>query len=100
MASSEKVLCDIYKSPKKDEMYLYVKKSDGLTRVPEALLERFGAPRHVTTLMLAPERKMARTSAEKVLAAIDSQGFFLQMPPVQEDYMQAINEKNSKLHLE
>ncbi len=31
-----KRICSIYKSPRKNEMYLYVLKADGLERVPEA----------------------------------------------------------------
>ena len=37
-----KVLCEIYKSSRQEEMYLYVPKEEGLARVPEALLEKFG----------------------------------------------------------
>jgi uncharacterized protein YcgL (UPF0745 family) len=32
------LLLSIYKSSKKDEMYLYVPKTDGLKNIPEALL--------------------------------------------------------------
>lgn len=79
-----KILCDVYKSPKKDEAYLYVKRQDGLARVPESLLEYFGKPKLALTMMLDESKKLARTEAVKVLDAIDKQGFFLQMPPVQE----------------
>ncbi|OSO73817.1 hypothetical protein B6N17_007910, partial [Stutzerimonas stutzeri] len=33
-----KLICSIYKSPRKDGMYLYVDKRDALKRVPEGLL--------------------------------------------------------------
>ncbi|RZU46926.1 hypothetical protein EV700_1312 [Fluviicoccus keumensis] len=85
--STKPEICDIYKSPKKDEMYLYVRKTEGLTRVPEALLTMFGRPRHYVTLLLTPERKLARAEAPKVLAEIGEKGFYLQMPPAREDYM-------------
>lgn len=80
-------LCSIYKSPKKDEMYLYVNKSEGLTRVPEALLAMFGRPVHVTDMLLKPERKLARADVAKVLEDLESKGFYLQMPPPKEDYL-------------
>jgi uncharacterized protein YcgL (UPF0745 family) len=80
-------ICDIYKSPRKDEMYLYVRKAEGLTRVPPALLEMFGRPRHYVTLRLTPERKLARAEAPKILADLAEKGFYLQMPPAREDYM-------------
>lgn len=63
------------------EMYLYVDRRERLERVPAALLERFGTVREVMTLLLAPERALARVNAGDVLDAIESQGFFLQLPP-------------------
>lgn len=36
--------CWIYRSPRKDEMYLYITREDDFSRVPEALLQRFGKP--------------------------------------------------------
>lgn len=80
-------ICSVYLSPKKDEMYLYVDKRDQLTKVPEALLEMFGMPKHVMDIPLKAERKLARVEAEKVLAELDDKGYYLQMPPPKEDYM-------------
>ncbi|MCW8886847.1 MAG: YcgL domain-containing protein [Motiliproteus sp.] len=82
-----KRICSVFKSPKKDEMYLYVDKREGLERVPEALLSSFGEPKEVMTLLVAPGKKLARVEAEKVLADILKQGFYLQMPPAREEYM-------------
>lgn len=80
-------ICSIYKSPRKDEMYLYVDKRDELSRVPEALLERFGEPVHVMDMPLTDKRKLARVDTAKVLEALDEPGFYLQMPPAKDDYM-------------
>ena len=81
------IICSIYRSPKKEEMYLYVDKRDGLDRVPDALKEMFGAPAHVMDMPLTAERKLARADTAKVLDGIRDQGFYLQMPPPKEDYM-------------
>jgi uncharacterized protein YcgL (UPF0745 family) len=62
-------------------MYLYVEKSRGLQDVPDTLLAQFGELSPVMTLHLTPERRLARTDAALVLASIQEQGFFLQMPP-------------------
>ncbi len=78
-------------------MYLYVQKSDGLEKVPEALLARFGKPQQAMTLVLEPGRKLAVADAEQVLAAIVEQGVYLQMPPTPDESMRAIHEKNSKI---
>ena len=80
-------LVSIYKSPRKEEMYLYVEKKKGLTDIPAPLLERFGKPVHLMDMPLVGSRKLARANVEDVVAAIDSKGFYLQMPPPVEDYM-------------
>ena len=82
---NNKILCDIYKSDKKDEMYLYVPKSigkDGLENIPEALRHSFGVLKLVTTLVLTESRKLARADIHKVMTELNSTGFYLQMPPV------------------
>ncbi len=91
------VICCVYRSSKKDETYLYVDKSRGLEKVPEALLQLFGEPKSVITMLLTAERKLARADAKKVLAALQEQGYYLQMPPASETYMQEINKHNDKL---
>jgi len=80
-------IVSIYKSPRKDEMYLYVDKRDGLGKVPEPLLEMFGQPQHVMDMPLTAERKLARVESSKVLDEIENKGFLLQMPPPKEDYL-------------
>lgn len=97
MNDALKKICDIYKSAKDPEMFLYVLKSDGLTRVPEALLEKFGKPVHVMTLLLRDGRKLARVDVEKVKVSMLEQGYFLQLPPPKDNYMTDINKHNSKL---
>ncbi len=82
-----KVLCDIYKSRNKEETYLYVSRKDGLQRVPEELLEHFGKPDLTMTMIITPEKNLARAEAAKVLDALEEKGFYLQMPPARETYM-------------
>ncbi|MBN8410676.1 YcgL domain-containing protein [Halomonas sp. DP4Y7-1] len=82
-----KLLCEVFKSSRKEEMYLYVDKRQGLERIPEPLLERFGAPVSVMTMILTPEKTLARTSGADVMAAIEEKGFYLQMPPAKDEYL-------------
>ncbi|WP_261397674.1 YcgL domain-containing protein [Halomonas sp. DP8Y7-3] len=82
-----KLLCEVFKSSRKEEMYLYVDKRQGLERIPEPLLERFGAPVSVMTMILTPEKMLARTSGADVMAAIEEKGFYLQMPPAKDEYL-------------
>lgn len=81
-----RILCSIYKSSKKDEMYLYVPKTSGLGQVPEALMAIFGTPRHVSDMLLTPERKLARADITQVLDKLAEQGYYLQMPPPPEPW--------------
>lgn len=80
-----KRICQIFRSSRRAEMYLFVDKAQGLEDLPEALLAQFGEPQPVMTLLLTPTRKLARASAADVLAQIESQGFYLQMPPSEKE---------------
>lgn len=77
----------VYKSRKRDEMYLYVNKVDGLTKVPAALLELFGTPVHAMDMPLKAGRDLAQITGEKLREELSSKGFYLQMPPQKEDYL-------------
>jgi len=83
-----KRICSIYRSPRKPGMYLYLLKADGLNRVPDALLPLFGTPQHAFDVVLTPERTLASEDIAKVLENLDSQGFHLQMPPAEEEYIE------------
>lgn len=97
MQPKSKILCHVYKSLADNEMYLYVPQQEDLARVPKALLEKFGKPQRVTTLVLTPERKLARAETAKVLEALRSQGFYLQLPPPPDEQMYAVRVRNEKL---
>ncbi len=89
-------LIDIYRSKKKEGMYLYVEKGKNLEDLPEALIKQFGNVELSMVLKLTAERKLAQVSAKKVLEALDNQGFYLQLPPALDGYMQKI--PNSKIY--
>ena len=79
------MLCQVYRSPRKEQMYLFVSKQEGLSRVPEALLKQFGEPEPIMLLHLDGSRRLARADAEQVVADIGAKGFYLQMPPSAEE---------------
>lgn len=78
------ILCSVYRSAKKEGMYLYVPKATLFESVPEVLLKQFGTPGHVMDMSLTQDKKLARVSAKDVLLGLNEQGFFLQMPPGKE----------------
>jgi len=73
--------CFIYKSQKKDQLYLYLNKRDDFSAIPADLLKNLGQLSFVMELQLSPERKLAREDVNKVMSSIASRGFFIQLPP-------------------
>jgi uncharacterized protein len=98
---NQPLICDIYKSLKDEELYLFVSREEGFTRVPETLQPRFNLDKTVTSFVLTPDKKLARADAAKVLTALEEQGFYLQMPPPRvpsgDWEMQGMAERNEKL---
>lgn len=83
----QSALCAVYRSPKKDQTYLFINKRDDFSQVPEALLQTFGTPSLVTVINLAKQDKLALADIDKVKAALSEQGFYLQLPPPQENLL-------------
>lgn len=81
------LICSVYKSSKRDGMYLYVDKVVGLTKVPAALLDIFGRPAHAMDMPLKAGRDLAQITGEKLREELATKGFYLQMPPQKEDYL-------------
>ena len=81
MIDDHRLLCSVYRSAKKEGMYLYVRRGSDLADLPQALMKAFGVPGHAMDLLLTAEKKLARVEAATVMAQIRAQGFFLQMPP-------------------
>lgn len=90
-----KKIVDIYRCKKKDGAYIYMEKGVAIDSLPKALLEQTGALELAMTMLLTPEKKLARADISRVLESLENQGFYLQMPPVAESYMQQI--QNDKL---
>lgn len=80
-AARMSMLCDVYKTSKKESLYLYVKRSEGLKRVPEDLLQKFAEPELALTFELKEGRKLAKEDTKLVIKHIEEQGYHLQMPP-------------------
>ena len=80
-----KQICNIYRCSKKDGMYLYTSKSDELAKVPEQLLEMVGQTKLSMTMLLTEDKQLAMANSKDVLASIAEKGFYLQMPPAEDD---------------
>lgn len=75
--------CLVYKSLKQFDYYLFVKKDEDVTRVPDALKILLGKLEVVTEVDLHDRRKLAQADVIEVMAQIEVEGYYLQMPPRQ-----------------
>jgi len=87
------MLCAVYRSPKKEQTYLFVEKRDDFSNVPEALMTTFGTPSLVTIVNLATKEKLAMADINKVKESLAEQGFYLQLPPPQENLLKQHKEQ-------
>lgn len=89
------MLCAIYRSPNRDQTYLFIEKKDDFSRVPEELLKSFGKPVFSMLINLANRDKLANADIEKVKQELTDAGYYLQFPPPVEDllseYRDALN---------
>ena len=82
------MLCAVYKTRKKEGMYLYVPKKDHFEDVPEALMETFGRPELVTIIALEKREKLGMVDKQKLIDELTEKGFYLQMPPKEDNLLE------------
>ncbi|ARF50498.1 MULTISPECIES: YcgL domain-containing protein [Pantoea] len=90
------MFCVIYRSPVRDQTYLYVEKKDDFSRVPDALLKGFGKPQLAMVINLAQRDKLANADINKVKQGLSEQGYYLQIPPPIESLLKTHLEADKK----
>ncbi|AIR66850.1 hypothetical protein F3J27_02815 [Enterobacter sp. Ap-916] len=90
------MFCVIYRSTKRDQTYLYVEKKDDFSRVPEELMKGFGKPVLSMLLPLDGSKKLANADLDKVKQALETEGYYLQIPPPVESLLTMHLEKSPK----
>ena len=73
--------CQVFRSQKKDETYLFLAADQPFEELPEDLLATFGEPVFVMALKLSSKSKLARVETQSVLESLSVRGYFLQLPP-------------------
>ena len=73
--------CNVYRSDKKPETYLYLAEERDFSDRPDELQRYFGAPTLVMELECSPGMKLARADASRVISELESEGYYLQLPP-------------------
>ncbi len=87
------MICSVYRSRRKADVYLFVNHEEGFSRVPQSLLDELGGTEKAMTLVLKPGRRLARAQAVDVMRAIREDGYYLQLPPLGEPPDPAIGER-------
>lgn len=70
-----------YRHCKKEATYLFVVKDFDWNKLPDALQQQFIKENHVTDFDMTIDRKLARAEGKKVFQALQSEGYYLQLPP-------------------
>jgi len=73
--------CAIYKSTKKEYTYIYVCEKNKFDDIPELLINTLGELEFIMQLDLFPEKNLAQADAVEVIDKLNTQGFYLQLPP-------------------
>lgn len=75
------MLCRVLRSPRKADTYLFIPATTLVAELPETLQTLFTPEQEVTRLVVTPERKFARIDGVKLLEHLNTEGYYLQIPP-------------------
>jgi uncharacterized protein YcgL (UPF0745 family) len=73
--------CFIYRSPKRNNTYVYLRERDVFAVLPPEMIGSLGALEFVMELELTPERRLATQDVNLVMKNLAGLGFHVQFPP-------------------
>ncbi|PID49376.1 MAG: hypothetical protein CR991_06420 [Proteobacteria bacterium] len=76
--------CFVYRNRYKLGTFLFLAEKDNFSQVPESLLQLFGVPEFSFEFELTPGRKLVQADADEIKRSLETNGFFLQLPPSNE----------------
>ena len=77
------ISCWIYKGGKNEDAYVFLSKEDGFDCLPAQLRGALGNLQFVLQLELHEKQPLARANAPDVMKALQTSGYYLQMPPIE-----------------
>jgi len=83
--------CNVYRSERKNDTYVYMKVDADTAELPDPVIKFLGDLTQVLEVDLS-KKKLANANVDQVKSAIESQGFYLQLPPEIDDVMREIDE--------
>ncbi len=74
------MLCSVYRSSKKEGLYVYVLEDAGLDHLPEPVMKQLGEPTLALTVDLSKRNSLGQENIAEVRDNLMSRGFHIQMP--------------------
>lgn len=84
---SSSIGCHVYRSKAKRGMYVYLAEKDNFDIIPTDLRRRLGKLEYSFEFTLNEERTLVRYDTKQVIQQIQDDGFFLQMPPPESNFL-------------
>ncbi|MCB1756639.1 MAG: YcgL domain-containing protein [Gammaproteobacteria bacterium] len=72
--------CFVYRSLKKNGLYIYLSQQDDFEKIPDAVKNKIGELEFALEFELHEDRKLAKEDASTVIENIKNNGFHIQMP--------------------
>ena len=72
--------CFVYRSSKKDGLYVYLADEDGLEKLPNPVQKQLGEPEFAMTIDLSTRSSLGHEDITEVRKNLEHQGFHIQMP--------------------
>jgi len=89
--------CYVYRSSKKDGLYVYLADEEGLSQLPEPVLHQLGEPELAMSFDLAKRTSLGHENINDVRKNLKEQGFHIQMPKnIEHLVLQAANAGQQK----
>jgi len=77
----------VYRSSKKDRLYVYVLDQDKIKSLPAPVLQQLGDPELALEFELTPDRNLSTENPEEVISNLQEHGYHIQMPRDIEDIL-------------
>ena len=68
-------------------MYIYLTEKDDFAVVPDELKKKLGTLEFTFSMTLEASKKLVRLDTKQVMLQLESEGYFLQMPPPNTDFL-------------
>jgi uncharacterized protein YcgL (UPF0745 family) len=83
----ESISCFVYRSERKQGLYVYLTEKDNFDIIPDALRKRVGSLVFTFEFDLTESRKLSRNNTKEVMQSLAEKGYFLQMPPANTNFL-------------